>query len=47
MNITYYISHYFSAGGWYQNLIIYALLAGLVYANIVLIKKGEKKKADA
>jgi len=40
-----HISQYLSAGTWYQNVIIYALLAGLVYANIVLIKAGEKKNA--
>jgi hypothetical protein len=39
-----YINHYFSAGAWYQNIFIYGLLAGLVYANIFLIKAGEKKK---
>lgn len=39
-----HISHYFSAGTWYQNVIIYALLAGLVYTNILLIKAGEKKR---
>jgi len=44
-NIMEQISHYFSAGTWYQNIFIYCLLAGLVYANIVLIKMREKKKA--
>lgn len=39
------LNHYFSAGAWYQNIILYSLIAGLVYANIVLIKTaGEKKK---
>ena len=42
-----YIIQNFSVGTWYQNLFMYALLAGLAYANIVLIKKGEKKKAEA
>ena len=39
------ISHYLSVGTWYQNVIMYALLAALVYANIVLIKVSEKKRA--
>jgi len=38
------ISHYLSVGTWYQNIIMYALLAALVYANFVLIKAGEKKR---
>jgi len=42
-----YIDHYFSAGSWHQNIAIYTLLATLVYANIVLIKLGENKKAKA
>lgn len=42
-----YINHNFSAGTWYQNILLYSLIAGLVYANIVLIKKGEKKKVQA
>jgi len=47
MSIIEHMGHYFSAGTWYQNVTVYTLLATLVYANIVLIKKGEKKKVDA
>ena len=46
-NIMEQISHYFSVGTWYQNVLLYTLIAGLVYANIVLIKAGEKKKVGA
>jgi len=40
-----YINHNFSVGTWYQNIMLYIIIVGLVYANIVLIKAGEKKKA--
>jgi|GEM_PF-4838236 len=47
MSIIEHMSHYFSAGTWYQNVAVYTLLAMLVYANIVLIKERGKKRIDA
>lgn len=40
-----YLSHYFIAATWYQTVALYALIAGIAYANIFLIRLGERKKA--
>jgi len=40
-----HISRYFLAANWYQTVVLYALIGLLVYANIVLIKVGERKEA--
>jgi hypothetical protein len=39
--------HYFIAGSLYQTVVLYVLIAALVYVNIALIKIGERKKVGS
>jgi len=42
-----HFSHYFIADTWYQTVVLYTLIAALIYANFALIRIGERKKARA
>ena len=42
-----HFSHYFIAGDLYQTVVLYALIAALVYVNIALIRGGQRKKVGS
>ncbi len=45
LNTVEHFSNYFIAGSLYQTVVLYTLIAALVYVNIALIRVGDRKKA--
>jgi len=36
-----------STGVWYQDVLLYTIIAALIYVNVVLIKNSKKSRATA